>query len=102
MKNTYTPALVLVAVVLPIPVLATFITVILYIILGQQFGSPDWLNWVTLLTGFGVTLLIWLICARFCRRSATAQHSNKLSYDAIIQELRRLEMNFETIEVNDP
>ena len=41
MRNTYAPALVLVAVLLPIPVLAAFITVIVYIVLGQQFGSPD-------------------------------------------------------------
>lgn len=101
MRNTYAPALVLVAVLLPIPVLATFITVIVYIVLGQQFGSPDWLNWMALLAGFGVTLIIWLICAVFCRRSASAQYSNRLSYASIIQELRRLEMNFETIEVND-
>ncbi len=102
MRNTYAPALVLVAAVLPIPVLATFITVIVYIVLGQQFGSPDWLNWMALLTGFGVTLIIWLVCAVFCRRSASARYSNRLSYASIIQELRRLEMNFETIEVNDP
>src|SRR5260221_4871680 len=102
MRNTYAPALVLVAAVLPIPVLATFITVIVYIVLGQQFGSPDWLNWMALLTGFGVTLIIWLICAVFSRKSASAQYSNRLSYASIIQELRRLEMNFETIEVNDP
>ena len=102
MRNTYAPALALVAVVLPIPLLATFITVILYIILGQQFGLTGWLNWVALLSGLGGTLIIWLIGAAFCRRSAMAQYSNKLSYDAIIQELRRLEMNFDTIEVSDP
>ena len=102
MRNTYAPALVLVAAILPIPVLATFITVIVYIVLGQQFGSPDWLNWTASLTGFGVTLIIWLICALFCRRFASAQYSNRLSYTSIIQELRRLELNFETIEVNDP
>ena len=102
MKNTYAPALALVAVVLPIPLLATFITVILYIILGQQFGLTGWLNWVALLSGLGLTLVIWLIGAAFCRKSAMAQYSNKLSYDAIMQELRRLEINYFTIEGNEP
>ena len=102
MKNTYVPALALVAVVLPIPLLATFITVILYIVLGQQFGLTGWLNWVALLSGLGLALVIWLIGAVFCRRSAMAQYSNKLSYDAIMQELRRLEVNYFTIEGNEP
>ncbi|HEX6484745.1 MAG TPA: hypothetical protein VF043_38360 [Ktedonobacteraceae bacterium] len=102
MKNTYAPALALMAVVLPIPLLATFITVILYIILGQQFGLTGWLNWVALLSGLGLTLIMWLIGAAFCRRSAMAQYSNKLSYDAIMQELRRLEINYFTIEGNEP
>ena len=102
MRNTYAPALVLVAVLVPIPVFATVISVVFYVILGQQFGLVAWLNWVALLFGLGVTLIAWLIGAIFCRRLATARYSNKLSYDAILQELRRLEMNFDTIEVNDP
>ncbi|HJT58982.1 MAG TPA: hypothetical protein VJ761_20905 [Ktedonobacteraceae bacterium] len=102
MRNTYAPALVLVAVIVPIPVFATVITVVIYVILGQQFGLAGWLNWVALLSGLSVTLIAWLIGGIFCRRLATARYSNKLSYDAILQELRRLEMNFDTIEVNDP
>jgi hypothetical protein len=31
-----------------------------------------------------------------------AQYSNKLSYDAIMQELRRQEINYFTIEGNEP
>lgn len=102
MRNTYVPALVFVAVIVPIPVFATVITVIFYVILGQQFALAGWLNWVALLSGLSATLVAWLIGAIFCRRLAMARYSNKLSYNAIIQELRRLEMNFDTIEVNDP
>ncbi|HVB21751.1 MAG TPA: hypothetical protein VNG51_07400 [Ktedonobacteraceae bacterium] len=105
MKGTYKAALLLVAVVTPIPVVATFITAILYIILEQQFTSlPGWLNDGVLCIGFGVTLIIWLFVALFCRGRATAKYANKLSYDAIIQELRRLEVNYDTIntiETND-
>lgn len=105
MKGTYKPALLLVAVVAPIPVIATFITAILYIIVEQQFTSlPAWLNYAVLLIGLGATLLIWLFAALFCRSRATARNANKLSYDAIIQELRRLEVNYDTIhdvETND-
>jgi hypothetical protein len=102
MKNTYGPALMLVAVVLPVPILATFITVILYIILQQQFGLTDWPNWMALLCGFILTLIIWFICAAFCRKSATSRYANNLSYDAIMQEFRRLEVNYQTIQVNEP
>ncbi len=105
MKGTYKPALLLVAVVAPIPVIATFVTAILYIILEQQFTSPPvWLNYAVLLIGLGATLIIWLFAALFCRSRATARYANKLSYDAIIQELRRLEVNYDTIhdvETND-
>ena len=90
MKGTYKPALLLVAVVAPIPVIATFVTAILYIILEQQFTSPPvWLNYAVLLIGLGATLIIWLFAALFCRSRATARYANKLSYGAIIQELRR-------------
>ncbi len=98
MKGTYKSALLLVAVVAPIPVIATFITAILYIILEQQFTSPPaWLSYGVLFIGFGATIIVWLFAALFCRGRATAKGANKLSYDAIIQELRRLEVNYETI-----
>jgi hypothetical protein len=101
MKNTYKSALLLVAVVAPIPVLATFITAILYIILEQQFTSPPaWLSYSVLLIGLGATIIVWLAAALFCRGRATARNANKLSYDAIIQELRRLEVNYETINTD--
>ncbi|MHB8595904.1 MAG: hypothetical protein ACYDER_03740 [Ktedonobacteraceae bacterium] len=103
MKGTYKSALLLVAVVAPIPVLATFITAILYIILEQQFTSPPaWLSYGVLLIGLGVTLIIWLFAALFCRGRATAKGANKLSYDAIIQELQRLEVNYDTINEAEP
>lgn len=99
MKHTYQSACVLLAVILPLPVLATLITVGLYIILGQQFSSPPgWLNWVALLAGLGATVVVWLVCARFFRGVTTAEHANKLSYDSIMQQLRRLEINYDTIE----
>ncbi len=101
MKNTYAPALVFMAVIVPIPVLATFITVIFYIVLVQQFGSTNWDNWVALLSGLVVSLLIWLLCAVFCRRCAMAKYSNKLSFDAIAQELIRLKINYDSIDVNN-
>lgn len=103
MKRTYKSALLLVAVVAPIPVIATFITAILYIILEQQFTSPPaWLSYGVLFIGFGVTIIIWLVAALFCRGRATARNANKLSYDAIIQELRRLEVNYDTINEAEP
>lgn len=105
MKGTYKSALLLTAVIAPIPVVATFITAILYIILEQQYTSPPgWLNYGVLLIGSGATTIIWLFAALFYRGRATAKNANKLSYDAIIQELRRLEVNYETIndaETND-
>ncbi len=99
MKHTYKPACVLVAIVLPVPVLATLITVALYIILGQQFNAPGWLNLATLLIGLGATVVIWLIAAFFFRGATSAQYANRLSYNAIMQELRRLEINYDTIEL---
>ncbi len=103
MKGTYKSALLLVAVVAPIPVIATFITAILYIILEQQFTSPPaWLSYSVLLVGFGATFIIWLFAALFCRGRATARNANKISYDAIIQELRRLEVNYDTINEAEP
>src|SRR5579875_1096415 len=101
MKNTYAAALVFMAIVVPIPLLAAFIAAISYIILGQQFGSTIWLNWVALVSGLGVTLLAWLITAIFCRRRATAKYSNRVSYDAIMQELTRLKINYDHIDVNN-
>ncbi|HZU68830.1 MAG TPA: hypothetical protein VFA09_16250 [Ktedonobacteraceae bacterium] len=101
MKNTYAAALVFMAIIVPIPLLAAFVTAISYIILGQQFGSTTWLNWVALVSGLGITLLVWLIAAIFCRRRATAQYSNRISYDAIVQELTRLKINYDHIDMNN-
>ncbi len=89
-------ALFFVAVILPVPLLATLVTVVLYIILAQQFNPlPGWLGWTSLLIGLVVTGIIWLVSAFYSTGRITAEHANKSSYDGIVQELGRLEVNFQ-------
>ncbi len=100
--SRYFGALVLVGVILPVPMLATLLTVVIYILpktsLNRidpfQLGAPM----IALLLGFIITFFVWLLLAFFCTPFATAAGGRQLSYDSIKIELGVLKARQEIVK----
>ena len=104
-RNTgsrYFGALVLVGVILPIPVLAALLTVVIYILPTSSLARIDPFQlgsiMISLLLGFIITLVVWLLLALFSMRFATVAGGRTLSYDSLKIELEVLKARYEIVK----
>jgi hypothetical protein len=100
--SRYFGALVLVGVILPIPVLAALLTVVIYILPTSSLARIDPFQlgsiMISLLLGFIITLVIWLLFALFSMRFATVTGGRTLSYDSLKIELEVLKARYEIVQ----
>ena len=104
-RNTgsrYFGALVLVGVILPIPVFAALLTVVIYILPSSSLARIDPIQlgpiMISLLLGFIIALVVWLLLAFFSMRFATAAGGRMLSYDSLKIELEVLKARHEIVK----
>ena len=100
--SRYFGALVLVGVILPIPVLAALLTVVIYILPTSSLARFDPFQlgsiMISLLLGFIITLVVWLLLALFSMRFATVAGGRILSYDSLKIELEVLKARYEIVK----
>ena len=100
--SRYFGALVLVGVILPIPVLAALLTVVIYILPMSLLARIDPFQlgsiMISLLLGFIITLVVWLLFALFSMRFATAAGGRQSSYDSLKIELEVLKARHEIVK----
>ncbi len=102
LRARYIGAMILVLVILPIPILAALVAVVIYIAPRTSVERIDpWLlgpNIITLLLTSIITLVVWLVLALFCTSFATAKGGQQLNYDSLKNDLEVLKARSEILE----
>ncbi len=101
----YSGALILVGTIFQIPLLAAFLTVVIYLAPADSLARIDSYKLgaiiIALLLGAIITLLAWLLLTLFCMPFATAAGGRQLSYDSIKIELDVLKARHEIVKGAD-
>ena len=103
--NRYFGALVLVAVIIPLPFLAALITVIAYLSPSPQ-PAVAFVNWlgpgnIVIILGLIITLVLWLLLAIPCMRFATAKDARPSDYEGLKGEVKALEIRLKVVKEKD-
>lgn len=92
-KKTGTYAAALLSTGITVPVLAAFLSVLLYISLSQFPGLP----WLTSVGGSLFVLLCWLLIARLYKRFTAVDRANAASYEQLLNRLQQAVAWYETL-----
>jgi len=83
-SHLYLAGFVLVGCLIPMPIVATIVTSAIYILptpmwLQSLIYSWRTLNWLTIIAGFAVTFIFWLLTALFARNFTSFESADPVS-----------------------
>ena len=101
-SHLYLAGFVLAACLIPMPFVATIFTSAIYILpfpmwLQSLLYSWRLMNWFTIITGFGITFVFWLLAALFARNFTSFESANPVSGSHLKNHFSALCAGFATL-----
>ena len=101
-SHLYLAGFVLVGCLIPMPIVATIVTSAIYILptpMWLQSLIYSWrsLNWLTIIAGFAVTLVFWLLTALFAKNFTSFESADPVSGSHLKNHFSALRAGFATL-----
>ena len=101
-SHLYLAGFVLVGCLIPMPIVATIVTSAIYILptpmwLQSLIYSWRTLNWLTIIAGFAVTFIFWLLTALFARNFTSFESADPVSGSHLKNHFSALRAGFATL-----